>query len=210
MSPARQLHGSASTQSRAKGLLIAFEGLDQSGKQTQAERLKAAVEARGRTAVLLDFPSYDTHIGHEIGAGLQGQRDYAADTMQLLYVANRYEKKPQIDRLLADGAVVICDRYLASSVAYGEAQGLDGAWLREIQKHLPPPALTILLDIAPETAAGRKTANRDKYERDLALLSRVRESYRRQAEGPGWLRLDGERPRDAVAADVLSAIAPLL
>jgi dTMP kinase len=194
----------------ARGLLIAFEGLDQSGKQTQAERLKAVVEARGRQAVLLDFPSYETHIGQEIGAALQGQRDYGADTMQLLYVANRYEKKPAIEQWLASGAVVICDRYLASSIAYGEAQGLDGAWLRDIQKFLPPPDLTILLDIAPETAAGRKTTNRDKYERDLALLSRVRESYRRQAEAPGWLRLDGERSRDAVAEDVLTAMAPRL
>ena len=192
------------------GLLIAFEGLDQSGKQTQAERLKAAVEARGRTAVLLDFPSYETHIGMEIGAGLQGGRDYAPDTMQLLYVANRYEKKPQIAALLAAGAVVICDRYLASSIAYGEAQGLDGEWLREMQQYLPQPDLTILLDIAPETAAGRKTRNRDKYERDLALLARVRESYRRQAERSGWLRLDGERPKDVVAGDVLAAVSPRL
>jgi len=193
-----------------QGLLIAFEGLDQSGKQTQAERLKAAVEGRGRSAALFDFPSYDTHIGQEIGAGLRGQRDYGPDTMQLLYVANRYETKPRIERLLADRAVVICDRYLASSIAYGEAQGVDGAWLRDIQKYLPAPDLTILLDIAPETAAGRKTTNRDKYERDLALLSRVRQSYRRQAESKGWLWLDGDRPKDAVAADVLSAVAPLL
>jgi dTMP kinase len=194
----------------ARGLLIAFEGLDQSGKQTQAERLKTAVEARGRTAVLLDFPSYETRIGQEIGAGLQGQRDYGPDTMQLLYVANRYEKKPQIERLLAEGTIVICDRYLASSIAYGEAQGLDGAWLRDAQKYLPQPDLTILLDIAPETAAGRKTSNRDKYERDLALLSRVRESYRRQADAGGWLRLDGERSKDAVAADVHFAVLPLV
>jgi dTMP kinase len=192
------------------GLLIVFEGLDQSGKQTQAERLKAEVERRGRTCVLLDFPSYETHIGREIGAGLHGERDYGADVMQLLYVANRYEKKPQIDSLLAAGTVVVCDRYLASSVAYGEAQGLDGAWLREIQRHLPPPDLTILLDIAPEAAAGRKTSDRDKYERDLAMLSRVRESYRAQAKAPGWLRLDGERAKDAVAADVLSAVLNLL
>jgi dTMP kinase len=190
----------------AKGLLIAFEGLDQSGKQTQAERLKAALEARGRTCVLLDFPSYETHIGKEIDEALHGGRDYGPDVMQLLYVANRYEKKPQIEKMLADGTVVVCDRYLASSIAYGEAQGLDAAWLREIQRYLPPPDLTILLDIAPETAAGRKTSNRDKYERDLALLSRVRESYRRQAEAAGWLRLDGERAKEAVAADVISAV----
>ena len=189
----------------SRGLLIAFEGLDQSGKQTQAERLKAQVEARGRTAVLLDFPAYETRIGREIHDALHGERDYGPDVMQLLYVANRYEKKPLIETMLAAGTVIICDRYLASSIAYGEAEGLDGAWLREIQRYLPPPDMTILLDIAPGTAAGRKTANRDKYERDLALLARVRESYRRQAQASGWLRLDGERPRDDVVADVLSA-----
>ncbi len=193
-----------------KGLLIVFEGLDQSGKQTQAERLKAEVERRGRTCVLLDFPSYETHIGAEIGAGLRGEREYGPDVMQLLYVANRYEKKPQIERTLAAGGVVICDRYLASSIAYGEAQGLDAAWLRDVQRYLPPPSLTILLDVAPETAARRKTTNRDRYERDLAMLSRVRDSYRAQAKASGWLQLDGERPKDIVAADVLSAVERLV
>jgi dTMP kinase len=188
------------------GLLIVFEGLDQSGKQTQAERLKADVEARGRTSELLDFPSYETYIGKEIHAGLHGGRDYGPDVMQLLYIANRYEKKPRIAQLKAEGAVIICDRYLASSIAYGEAHGLDGGWLREMQAYLPQPDVTILLDIAPETAAGRKTTNRDKYERDLALLSRVRESYRRQAREGGWTLVDGERPKDAVTADVLKAV----
>ena len=193
-----------------KGLLIAFEGLDQSGKQTQAERLKSEVERRGRRAVLLDFPSYETHIGQEIDEGLHGGRDYGPDVMQLLYVANRYEKKPLIEKLLAEGTVIVCDRYLASSIAYGEAQELDADWLRDIQRYLPPPDLTILLDIAPETAAGRKRSNRDRYERDLELLSRVRDSYRRQSQAPDWVRLDGERPKDDVAADVLNAAAPLL
>jgi len=192
------------------GFLIAFEGLDQSGKQTQAERLKTQIEARGRTVVLLDFPAYETHIGQEIHDALHGAREYGPEVMQLLYVANRYEKKPAMETMLAAGTVIICDRYLASSVAYGEAQGLNGEWLRDVQRYLPPPGLTILLDIAPETAAGRKTANRDKYERDLALLSRVRESYRRQAMGEGWLRLDGERAKDVVAADVFRAVSPRL
>jgi len=194
----------------SNGLLIAFEGLDQSGKQTQAERLKAEVEKRGLKCVLLDFPSYETHIGKEIDEGLHGGRDYGPDVMQLLYIANRYEKKPQIEKMLAAGTIIVCDRYLASSIAYGEAHGLDGEWLREIQRYLPPPNLTILLDIAPETAAGRKTSNRDKYERDLALLSRVRESYRGQAQDEDWLSLNGERAKEAVAADVLSAVGRLL
>jgi dTMP kinase len=193
-----------------KGLLIAFEGLDQSGKQTQAERLKERLEQRGRRCLLLDFPSYETRIGKEIEAGLHGGREYGADVMQLLYVANRYEKKPQIQAELSQGTVVICDRYLASSIAYGEAFGLDGAWLRDVQKYLPPPDLTILLDIAPETAAGRKTTNRDKYERDLALLSRVRESYRRQADAGRWLSVDGEQSKELVADAVSAAVTRLI
>jgi dTMP kinase len=193
-----------------RGLLVVFEGLDQSGKQTQAERLRDRLVAAGRTVRLLSFPSYDTHIGGEIGRALKGERDYAADTMQLLYVANRFEWKPEIERELAKGTVVVCDRYLASSVAYGEAFGLDGQWLLEIQRYLPQPDLTVLLDIDPQVSASRKTADRDKYERDLALLGRVRESYLRQASAPKWLRLDAGRDRDAVAAVVFSAVAPLL
>ena len=193
-----------------RGLLIAFEGLDQSGKQTQAETLRADMRARGRTCDLLSFPAYETAIGREIEAALHGAREYGADVMQLLYVANRFEYKPRIEAALAGGTVVVCDRYLASSIAYGEAHGLDPAWLGEMQKYLPAPDLTILLDIAPETAARRKAENRDKYERDLALLARVRDSYRRQAAGGQWLRLDGERERALVSADVIAAVASRL
>jgi len=193
-----------------RGLLVVFEGLDQSGKQTQAERLRDRLVAAGRSVRLLSFPSYETHLGAEIGRALHGERDYAADTMQLLYVANRFEWKPEIERELALGTVVVCDRYQASSIAYGEAFGLDAHWLAEIQKYLPQPDLTVLLDIDPHVSASRKTADRDRYERDLALLGRVRESYLRQASGVRWLCLDASRERDAVARDVFTAVNPLL
>ena len=188
------------------GLLIAFEGLDQSGKQTQAERVREFVIERGRDCRLLSFPDYETAIGAEIGKALHGEREYGPDVMQLMYVANRYECRAAMAGWLQEGLVLVSDRYLASSIAYGEAQGLDPEWLRDMQRFLPKPDLTILLDIAPETAVQRKATGRDRYERDLALLSRVRDSYRRQAEQEGWLRLDGERPREAVSADVLSAV----
>jgi dTMP kinase len=192
-----------------KGLLIAFEGLDQSGKQTQAEMLRDRVVAAGRLVRLLSFPAYDTSIGAEIGKALQGDRDYGADVMQLLYVANRYEWKPQMERDLERGTILICDRYLASSVVYGEAQGLDPAWLLDMQRNLPQPDLTFLLDIEPGVSSRRKTADRDKYERDLALLGRVRGSYLRQV-GPGWVHLDANRDREAVAIDVWNSVAPIL
>ena len=188
-----------------RGLLIAFEGLDQSGKQTQAELLRDHLKAAGRKVRLLSFPDYGTSIGEEIARALQGERDYGPDVMQLLYIANRYERKAEIEQWLEGGLIIICDRYRASSIAYGEAFGLDPAWLTDAQKYLPASDLTFLLDIAPETSARRKASDRDKYERDLLLLARVRESYLRQADD-AWVRLDAARDRAAVAADVAGAV----
>ena len=192
------------------GFLIAFEGLDQSGKQTQAELLRDHLKAQGRKARLVSFPDYGTSIGEEIARALSNERDYGPDVMQLLYVANRYEKKSDLLRWLDGGLILVADRYTASSVAYGEALGLDQAWLSDMQQFLPPAAMTILLDIAPETAVKRKSLDRDRYERDLAMQGRVRESYHRQAAAQGWVVLDGERAKDEIAADVIEAVQRVL
>lgn len=192
------------------GRLIAFEGLDQSGKQTQAELLRDRLKQDGHKARLVSFPDYGTSIGEEIARALQGEREYGPDVMQLLYVANRYERKPDLERWIEGGLILVCDRYTASSIAYGEALGLDRLWLADMQKFLPLPDAVVLLDIAPETAVKRKAVDRDRYERDLALQQRVRESYRRQAAEQGWITIDGERAKEVIAADVFSAVSSRL
>jgi dTMP kinase len=191
-------------------MLIAFEGLDQSGKATQASHLRARLEQDGWKVHPLSFPDYDTPIGHEIRKALAGERDFGADVLQLLYVANRLEYRPRIERWLDAGEIVICDRYRASSVAYGEAQGLDPVWLDEVQRVLPLASVTVYLDIAPETGVRRKQAGRDLYERDLALLARVRDSYRRQARADGWVVIDAEPAHDLVTEAVARAVLPRL
>ena len=191
-------------------MLIAFEGLDQSGKETQARRLGERLRAGGWQVRPLSFPEYETPIGRELKSALAGERDFPPEVMQLLYVANRGEFRERIATWLDAGDIVICDRYRASTVAYGEAHGIDPGWLTSIQQFLPAASLTVLLDLAPETAAARKQTGRDKYERDLALLGRVRESYRRQAAAPGWLVIDGDQPKDQVTAAVEQAVLPRL
>ena len=187
-------------------LMIAFEGLDQSGKETQARRLRDQMRASARKARVVSFPDYGTSIGEELARALQGERDYGSDVMQLLYVANRYERKPDIERWRDAGITLLFDRYTASSLAYGEAQGLDIGWLGDLQKYLPSPDLTVFLDVAPETALQRKAVGRDRYERDHALQTAVREAYRRLAEQPDWITVDGDRPPAEVAADVVESV----
>lgn len=187
--------------------LIAFEGLDQSGKETQARRLRDRLRASERKARVVSFPDYGTSIGEEIARALAGERDYGPDVMQLLYVANRHERKDDLERWQQAGIVLLCDRYLASTVAYGEAQGLDVTWLEAIQRFLPPPALTIYLDISPDTALERKATGRDRFEKDYALQVAVRQSYQRQAQAVDWVRIDGERAVDEIAEEVAQVVS---
>ena len=188
------------------GRLIVFEGLDQSGKETQAQELRERLRGLGHRVRLMSFPDYGTSIGEEIARALQGERDYGPDVMQLLFIANRYERKPAMEHWMEGGLILVCDRYRASSIAYGEAQGLDANWLTDMQQFLPQPELTILLDISPHTALTRKAVGRDRYERDLQLLERVRESYRRQATQAGWHVVDGEQPKPAVSEAVTQIV----
>jgi dTMP kinase len=191
-------------------MLIAFEGLDQSGKATQADALSARLTSDGWTVHLISFHDYRTPIGREIQKALAGEREFGPDVLQLLYIANRLEYKPRLDRWLGAGDVVICDRYRASSVAYGEAHGVDPAWLEDAQRLLPRPAVTLFLDIPPEAGVTRKTADRDLFERDLALLARVRESYRRQSQQPDWVVIDATPAKTDVTAAVERVVLPRL
>lgn len=187
-------------------MLIAVEGVDQSGKQTQVESLAQYLRAQHQRVETLEFPVYSTPIGQEIRAALERQRSFPADVLQLLFIANRGELRQQIEAWLSEGAHVICDRYLASSVAYGEAEGLDPRWLRDIQRFLPQPEVTVLLDITPSVAALRKQQGRDRFEADLALLGRVRESYLRQARGGHWTVVDASHTKEEVAMAVRAAV----
>ena len=130
-----------------RGLLIAFEGLDQSGKQTQAERCATASAGRARLR---------------------------ADVMQLLYVANRYEWKPRSSSSSTRDHPDLRPLSRVEHRLRGGA-GLDAAWLTEIQKYLPQPDITVLLDITPDVSAWRKTADRDKMSATWRCWARARQ-----------------------------------
>ncbi|MFN8524898.1 MAG: dTMP kinase [Chloroflexota bacterium] len=189
---------------RAK--LIAIEGIDQAGKQTVCERLAAALRAAGLDVELTGFPDYSTPLGAEITAFLRGQREYPAQARQLLYAANRWERADDIRAALERGATVIVDRYIASGMAYGAAQGLDAAWMREVERGLPTADVTILLDITPAESLARKPGQRDSYEARSDLLERARDVYLALAKEGGWLVIDARGDRDSVWALARTAL----
>lgn len=208
------------------GRLIAIEGIDGSGKGTQARRLLDRFLADGRTAALLSFPRYtETRFGELVGEYLNG-RFGALDQVDpflasLLFAGDRFESRPTLLDALARHEVVICDRYVGSNVAHQAAKcpperrdeliGRIETVEFEIYG-LPRPDRTILLDlsvgqarrfIAKKAKRSYTDQTEDLHESDGLYLGAVGEVYRaRQAADPTWVRIDCEI--DAVVRSIES------
>ncbi len=185
-----------------KGFIISIEGLDQSGKRTQTRRLVARLKKNGFQVEHLSFPDYSTVIGREIEAFLAGERTYNSQTRHMLLSLNRWERKDDLDRWLGEGKVVVLNRYSGSNYAYGSANGLALDWLMNLEKGLPQPDLTILLDVSPSVSLKRKALGRDVHERDQKFLRRVRKEYLKLAEQWSWSVLEGDVALEKVHGDM--------
>ena len=166
-----------------KGLFIVFEGIDGAGLTTHAGLTEKYLLKKGFKVVLTKEPT-DGLIGGLIRAALRGEWDPEPETLQLLFAADRSRHvsaviKPALER----GMVVISDRYMFSSLAYGSLQ-CDYEWLKMVNSIFPVPDLTFVLDLEPEEAVKRIKEARFEVElfEEVEKLSRVRETYMRIAE----------------------------
>jgi dTMP kinase len=191
---------------RLAGRLIAVEGIDQAGKWTVCKRLARELRASGVQTELTGFPDYTTPLGEEIRRFLASERSFPLEARQLLFAANRWERAPDLLAWLADGRAVVVDRYVASGVAYGAAQGLDPDWMVCVERGLPTADLTVLLDITPEVSLSRKSASRDAYEARSDLLLRARGAYLELARADSWRTVDATGDRESVWAEVLKTV----
>lgn len=187
--------------SKKKSLMV-FEGLDQSGKKTQVELLVKNLKERGYQVEKMAFPDYNTPIGKEIKAFLLGEKEYNVHVRHILYAANRWERKEDIERWLDEENFVLVDRYSSSNLAYGLANGLDLDWLLSLERGLPEADLIILIDTSPEASFERKHVERDLYERDLSFLKKVREAYIQLSRKFNWIVVNGERSIEDVHNDI--------
>lgn len=175
-----------------RGVLIAFEGGDGSGKTTQAERAVEYVRRKGRDALLVREPG-GTRVGEKVREILL---DPALDEMDVraelfLYMAARAQLVEEVIRPgLESGKVIVTDRFLLSSVVYqGVAGGIGASVVREmgiVATGGIRPDLTIVLDIDVERAAGRSKGTPDRMEKkEREFHEKVRQGYVDSAAGPG-------------------------
>jgi dTMP kinase len=186
-----------------KGKIIVFEGIDKAGKTTQAKLLEKKL---GDKCVRIDFPDYSTPIGKEIKQFLDGKGNYPDEVKMMLLSANRWEKKIQIDKLVAKGTTIIMNRYYQSNLVYGISKGLKLDWLLSLDKGMPKTDLVIVIDIKPTTLVRRSKNVVDTFEKDLALIRRVKKNYRILGKRFKWRIIEGENSVDEVHSKVLEIV----
>jgi len=186
-----------------KGVLIVFEGIDQSGKGTQSKLFVKKLRQLGYRAEYMHFHDINTPLGKEIQMFLEGKRYYSSEVRQLLFTANRYERSKYIENRLDEIDFLIIDRYIPSGLAYGLANGLDLDWMIGIESKLPQPDIVVLIDISTKTSSNRKKEyKRDVYEKDYAYLNRVKDAYYHLAHKFNYIMVDGEKEIDLVHEEV--------
>lgn len=197
------------------GMFLSFEGIDGSGKSTQARLLAQALQGRGREVVLTREPGGSPGAEEIRRLVLEGTADrWSTETELLLFTAARRDHLEKTIRpALARGAVVICDRFADSSRIY---QGLTRGDLRATVDALHAlmigvePDLTFLIDIDATEGLARATARPGKELRFEDMGLTVQEKARAgflalAAAQPARFRvLSGARPAEVIAADVLA------
>ncbi|HEY7694554.1 MAG TPA: dTMP kinase [Nitrososphaeraceae archaeon] len=186
-----------------KGKIIVFEGIDKAGKTTQAKLLEKKL---GSKCVRIDFPDYSTPVGKEIKHFLDGKRDYPDEVKMILLSANRWEKKIQIEKIVGKGTTIIMNRYYQSNLVYGISKGLKLDWLLSLDEGMPKADLVIVIDINPKTLVRRSKNVVDTFEKDLALIGRVKKNYRILARKFKWRVIEGESSIDEVHDQVLGIV----
>jgi len=200
------------------GLFLCFEGGEGAGKSTQAALLNDWLVARGHD-VLLTFEPGDTHVGRDIRRIVldPATGHLSARTEALLYAADKAE---HVDKVvapaLAQGTVVITDRYVDSSLAYqGTGREIDAAELEHVLRWATRglrPHLTVVLDLEPSAGLGR-FEERDRIEAEsLDFHHRAREGFLglAAADPEHYLVLDARADRDQIASQIRDRVEQLL
>jgi dTMP kinase len=197
---------------RKKGWLIVFEGLDGSGLSTQSAFLAEHFRERNETVMLTKEPTASP-IGRLIRSVLQRDHEFSLFTLQLLFAADRAEHlEKEIEPALQANEIVISDRYILSSLAFGSVDN-DVEFLKQINARFRTPDLTIIIDTPPRVCLDRIVKNRDNIElfEEEERLEKVREQYLALKDYfDNTVIVAGDRTKEAIATEIQGIVARIL
>ena len=198
-------------------LFIVFEGIDGSGKTTQAELLAEKLTSIQQSNIIISEPG-GTPLGESIRKELKSNPNLDPITQLFLFSACRTELiKDVINPNLEEGHIVICDRYIFSTIAYqGHAEGLNIAYIEnmiDLSTGGLTPDIVIFIDTPVEIAKKRRENETNDYydQKDIDYYVRTREGYISMASSSvNWVTHDGSKEPDELAKSIWEQIKPLI
>ncbi len=202
------------------GLFITFEGLDGSGKSTQLERVAASLERRGVAHVVTREPGGTpfADLLRELFLRREAAQVDGTVELMLVFASRRQHLIEVIEPAVANGAVVLCDRFTDSTYAYqGGGRGVPPEVIAQADRLATgcrSPDRTLFFELSPEEAQRRRRGGAaDRIDREsLAFYRRVHEAYERRmaAEAERFRVIDAAAPVDDVARAVEAALSDVL
>lgn len=197
-------------------MFIVLEGTDGSGTSTQAKMLARSLQKKGLSVFSTAEPS-ENFLGKNLRLALQGEKKLSPKAFQLLFFADREEHlQNEIFPALKRGEIVICERYNWSSLAYGQAEGVDQNFLEDLAQSFPEPDYTLFMNIPAEKSLERvlKRGEKIEYFENTSILSTVRSIMIDLAEGCRFTKratiLDATETPDEIFARIEMVLTPLL
>jgi len=191
-------------------MFIAFEGLDGSGSSTQARLLSERLEKNGKPNLLTKEPTSESPIGKMIRDILQHKWQTSPEALQLLFSADRAEHlKYTIEPALTNDRVVITDRYLYSTLAYGGME-VDMDWLKGLNQSFRLPDITFLFKLAPEECIKRIVGRGSDFElfEKKDKLTKIWENYEKiSKEFPNIIVIDAMQSIEEIAQLIWSEVS---
>lgn len=182
------------------GVFVCIEGIDGSGKTTQAHRLVEFLRKLGYDSTYTTEPSKGVY-GKIIHKHILHRDNRVPSIVEAVFFAtDRLDHiKREIEPLLKQGKIIVCDRYLYSSIAYQGAANLDTEWIKKINKHALKPDLAIYIDIPPEILITRLKRRRKTVMETLENQRKVRDQYLKLVKQEQLIKIYGNTSKREVA-----------
>lgn len=193
----------------SRGLLIAIEGIDGSGKTTISRMVEGYLSNLGLKTIYTAEPT-DGPVGRIIKERVFKAEERVDPYLEaLLFAADRrYHVIFEIEPALKEGYIVVCDRYVHSSIAYQGALGAPTSWVEEVNSQIVKPDVAIYIDVLPEVGLKRKGEVRVATFENIEYLEKVRRIYLELVSRGELILVDGSRRVDEVFREVLDVLEP--